>query len=68
MNEQIRELLEKVTKRDYWSADQHRYLVDYVNQEKFAELIIRECAEIADTHWRNQCPGFYIKEHFGVKE
>lgn len=35
--------------------------------QKLVELIVLECAEIADTHWRNQCPGFYIKEHFGVK-
>ena len=34
--------------------------------EKFAELIVRECAEIADKGWA--APGIQIKEHFGVEE
>jgi hypothetical protein len=35
--------------------------------KKFAELIVRECAEIADCNWRNACPGVYVREHFGVE-
>jgi hypothetical protein len=41
----------------------------YFDKEKFAELIVRECADIADmnTHqW--DLPGKYIIQHFGVKE
>jgi hypothetical protein len=36
--------------------------------EKFAELIIRECAEIADNNYnRGFCPvGGFVIEHFGV--
>ena len=34
--------------------------------EKFAELIVQECAEIADKGWA--APGIQIKEHFGVEE
>jgi hypothetical protein len=33
---------------------------------KFAELIVRECAEIADKGWA--APGIRIKQHFGVEE
>lgn len=35
--------------------------------EKFAELLIRECAKIADapSGWQ---PGYNIKKHFGVEE
>ena len=32
----------------------------------FAELIVRECAEVADGGWAD--PGHQIKQHFGVKE
>jgi hypothetical protein len=41
--------------------------------EKFAELIVRECADIAQQH--NKSPvaaplaiGYVIREHFGVEE
>jgi hypothetical protein len=36
---------------------------------KFAELLIRECARIADENFNNGfCPvGHFIQEHFGVK-
>lgn len=56
MNERIEKLA-----RECYQAPEFDY-------EKFAELIVRECAEVADCHWRNQCPGHYVKEHFGVEE
>jgi len=36
--------------------------------EKFVELIIKECAKIADDNFnKGFCPvGDYIKQHFGV--
>ena len=38
------------------------------NQEKFAELIVRDCAAVSDK-WDDQLPiGDMIKEHFGVEE
>ena len=33
--------------------------------EKFAELIVRECAKVADRGWAD--PGHQIKQHFGVE-
>ena len=35
------------------------------NTEKFAELIVRECAKVADGGWAD--PGHQIKQHFGVE-
>ena len=35
--------------------------------EKFAELIVRECATIANEPGA-RVPGYYIKKHFGVEE
>jgi hypothetical protein len=48
----------------------------YFDKEKFAELIVRECVEIADTERPNlvgcgyitKTNGMRIKEHFGVEE
>jgi hypothetical protein len=37
----------------------------YFDYEKFAELIVRECAKVADGGWAD--PGHQIKQHFGVE-
>ena len=43
-----------------------------IGLEKFAELIVRECAEVADnadaTREKWQSIGKFVKEHFGVEE
>lgn len=36
------------------------------DKQKFAELIINECAVIADMGWA--APGTQIKQHFGVEQ
>ena len=36
------------------------------NEVKFAKLIVRECANVADGGWA--APGIQIKQHFGVEE
>jgi hypothetical protein len=36
------------------------------NIEKFAELIVKECASMADFADKN--PGDYVLKHFGVEE
>jgi len=72
MNEQIKQLWEeaaKTTQSDSWE-EQTKFM------ERFAELIVRECAEIADTERSNsvgcgyitKTNGMRIKEHFGVEE
>lgn len=71
MNEQIKELMEQAFQEHYGiptTPGARENAIDLVSGwgEKFAELIIKECAEIADCNWRNQCPGLYIKEHFGI--
>ena len=37
-----------------------------VKARKFAELIVKECANVADGGWA--APGIQIKQHFGVEE
>ena len=61
MNKRIKELYAKASKD-----------LDVTSEilEKFAELIIRECAKFSNEHLSNELldyPGNFILEHFGVK-
>ena len=67
MNEPIRELAEQATKHypatgssgEFWTFD----------KEKFAELIVRECAAVANINSHQwQVPGDFVLKHFGVEE
>jgi hypothetical protein len=69
MNQQIRQLAEQAglispqDDRENWQ--------EYINDvEKFAESLIRKCADIADLADENKCEwiGGNILTHFGVKE
>ena len=61
MNKRIKELIKQAT--ECYSNGQERAF----DKEKFAELIVRECAEIANEPGA-RIPGYYIKKHFGVEE
>ena len=80
MNERIRELVKQAT-----TIEEHKWGVSYdnFNKEKFAELLVKECLDIAlevrgepatDTHYvigyDRACEKMIsgIREHFGVKE
>ena len=47
MNERIKELAEQARIKDHWSIDEARYLTNYLDEQKFAELIIQECVNAA---------------------
>ena len=72
MNERIRKLAVKA--QIYFSYDRgpgtdNELQAAEITQsdfEKFAELIVRECANVADGGWAD--PGHQIKRHFGVEE
>lgn len=49
-----------------WSEKVKVDIVD-MDLNKFAELIILECAKVADEPGA-RIPSYYIKKHFGVKE
>lgn len=66
MNEQIKQLMSKCNYAVDGTCDTSR-------EEKFAELIIRECAEFARQHNLEKADRSHmihkaIKQHFGVKE
>jgi hypothetical protein len=66
MNERIQELMEE--------AGIYDFVVESMGineeMEKFAELIIKECAKVADLADENKCEwiGGNILTHFGVEE
>jgi hypothetical protein len=67
MNERIKELWSQAGGH-YNSGNQHtwpEYTID--DPEKFAKLIVRECAKIADTA-EPFLASDLIKKHFGVEE
>ena len=71
MNEQIKALMKQATRE--LNPDDRVWVFSKVDQEKFAKLIILECAQICfseskghDMAFGEHC-GIVIKEHFGVK-
>ncbi len=75
MNERLKQLAMEC---NAWEQvyDNKRFMVDRnFDVEKFAELIVEECAVIADTERSNsvgcgyitKTNGMRIKEHFGVE-
>jgi hypothetical protein len=72
MNERIQQLAEQATRKAMWPGDPD---AGELNAEKFAELIVRECGDVAyGAYWDNPetVRGQHIKEkikqHFGVEE
>jgi hypothetical protein len=72
MNERIRQLAEQAgittnLDTDYFERDMNKW-VDYF-AEKFAELIVRECANyITEYYPHSRYEAFYMKKHLGVEE
>jgi hypothetical protein len=72
MNKRIKELAEQAT--TYVDPSANDGVCWDFDKEKFAELIIRECAGFAEQKYGNwyrinspdDAPGITIKKHFGV--
>jgi hypothetical protein len=71
MNEKIKELAEQAREKkfDYGAKDGESHFVYVLNEQKFAELIVRDVVE----YYRSQIgetsePHTKTLEHFGVKE
>ena len=68
MNERIKQL---AAKANFGHMEKNEVVYD-PRLEKFAELIVLECAQLIDTlNEAYEAPstgGKFIKEHFGVKE
>ncbi len=70
MNERIRELAKQTGYIWHASGDPQIYEFTPEKLEKFAELIVKECAELMYGRDENgNCKdGDVIKQHFGVEE
>ena len=66
MNERIRELAEQARKYFPKTESSGEYWV--FDEEKFAELIVRECARVASDYDGAHYVGTEIEQHFGVEE
>jgi len=68
MNERIRQLARQADAMAREIVTDLREIPIYnkIRDEKFAELIVKECAKVADKGW--EAPGIQIKRHFGVEE
>ena len=67
MNKRIRELANEAGAIHIHGKPKDRALVGYDNIEKFAELIVRECAQKLENDGMVEV-AMEIKEHFGVEE
>jgi hypothetical protein len=66
MNERIKEFINRATVVSYdelFNLETSRF-----DREKFAELIIWECAMVASTETSDDGVGEVIREHFGIEE
>ena len=65
MNERIKEL---AAKANFGHMEKNEVVYD-PRLEKFAELIVRECADIATMNqFQWDSAGGYLLKHFGIKE
>lgn len=66
MNERIRELAKQAGAGE-WGDSVIPAMMDI---ERFAELIVRECIDVVDSHFENKNPGYpgdKLRERFGVE-
>jgi len=72
-----KELIQKFLNKACWDEQAQHELEDWLNVEKFAELIVKECVSICqdvdgedniDARSGRQDCAVEIREHFGVKE
>ena len=64
MNERIKQLADRALKE--CDAAKERGMDQY--SKRFAEMIVRECADVAYCHQNGFVVGSMIKAHFGVEE
>ena len=66
----MNELIQKLFSKSCWDEKAEVDIEDFISVEKFAELIVRECAEVAgcNGHVSGFSLGDLIKKHFRVEE
>lgn len=59
------EFINKLVRDDSYFIDNPKLMVKL---DKFAEIIIRECAEAASDYDGSYLVGTFVKKHFGIEE
>ncbi len=68
MNERIKQLAEQVANGMLSYDAEGDWRLSEKEVEKFAELIVRECADISDASFHNGSAGYTaILKHFGIE-
>ena len=67
MNERIRQLAEQAEK---YADDNFKGEIFWTEayESKFAELIVRECADYITEYYDSRDEAYYMKKHFGVEK
>jgi hypothetical protein len=67
LNERIRQLAEQAEK---YADDNFKGEIFWTEayESKFAELIVRECADYITEYYDSRDEAYYMKKHFGVEE
>ncbi len=65
-----KELIQKLFSKSCWDEQAEVDIEDWCDVEKFADLIVQECAAEADkcAERGSWMAGYRIKQHFGVEE
>ena len=74
MNERIRELWDKAAKSiaAYPSGQNNSWETQVNFLDKFAQLIVQECADLFEVEWGDEKltgndVGYVVKKHFGIE-
>jgi hypothetical protein len=69
MNERIKQLAEQAgVPKEYSFVEGATAWSMHPSLEQFAELIVKECADIATINqYQSYTAGYYVLKHFGVK-
>ena len=62
-----KELIQKFLNKACWDEQAQHELEDWLNVEKFAELIVRECSNFLKDTLDDHFAAEQIQEHFGVE-
>ena len=65
-----KELIQKLFSKSCWDEQAEVDIEDFISVEKFAELIVRECADVGSkfSMAHPEDIRYQIKRHFGVEE
>ena len=70
MNERIKQLEKQAFVKGHWSDDGERFIQSHTDMAKFADLLVKECANFVQFYYKDHaCEGIAhdMKKHFGVE-